>query len=176
MMKGFVHRMKRDWAGMLVMSVLAVSLLSSQCSNPQPSKPNLEQQLIGNWEGVSTLLTINTEGRTARTRTISVSEGEWETKMNRTVPQMTYHANHSYQSVYVALIDPQGRQVRDTMRQSGTWTLRGDTLHLKEPQLSVPESEFKLTFKGNNLEISSMMDIDGDGEKDDSYWMLQRRK
>jgi hypothetical protein len=175
-MKSFFHRMKSPWVGTVMLSALALTLCSSQCSNPQPSKPNLEQQLIGDWEGISTLLTINTEGRTERTRTISVSEGEWETKMNRTVPRMTYYADHRYQSMYVALIDPQGRQVQDTMRQSGTWTLRGDTLYLKEPQLSVPESEFKLTFKGKDLELSSTMDIDGDGQKDDSYWMLQRRK
>jgi hypothetical protein len=155
------------------MGTALVLFISSKCTGP--SKPDLEQQLIGEWEGIATQLTIQSEGRTTRSRTISVSEGEWESKMSRTSPRMTYFADHRYESQYVSLVDQEGRQVQDTMRQSGTWVLKGDTLLIKEPQLSVPESEFKLVFKGNEVELSSVMDIDGDGDKDDTYWMLQRR-
>lgn len=154
---------------------LTVMLLGSKCSNTNTQPPNREPQLIGEWAGVAALITIQSEGGSPQSRTISVSEDEWESKMNRTMPKMTYFADHRYRSWYVSHIDAEGRQVNDTMRQEGTWTLKGDSLFIREPKLSVPESAFKLAFKDNQVELESKMDIDGDGAQDDAYWMLQRR-
>ncbi|MEY3443103.1 MAG: hypothetical protein RLZZ519_1384 [Bacteroidota bacterium] len=161
-------------AGLLVFLMIFLSL--SRCANPKSAKPDLQKALIGDWDGVATQLTFQTEGRSQRSRTITVSEGELEQRMSRTTPQMTYFADHRYVSMYVSLIDFEGRQARDTMRQEGTWELKGDTLTIKEPMLSVPESSYLLKFKDNELELSCTMDMDGDGEVDDKYWMLQRRR
>ena len=161
-------------AGLLVFLMIFLSL--SRCANPKSDKPDLQQALIGDWTGVATQLTFQTEGRSQRSRTITVSEGEWETRMSRTAPQMTYFADHRYVSMYVSLVDFEGRQARDTVRQEGTWQLKGDTLAIKEPMLSVPETTFLLKFSGEEVELSSTMDMDGDGEVDDKYWMLQRKR
>lgn len=156
--------------------VVGCSAILSHCASPKSTTVNLEQALIGDWEAVSTQLIIHTEGQTQKSRTINVSEGEWESRMNRTPPQMRYMANHQYTSRYVSLIDNEGRQVHDTVAQSGTWSLQGDTLSIQEPNLSVPSSQFKLKLDQDRLELSSKMDIDGDGMADDEYWMLQRRR
>lgn len=162
--------------GLLWIGLAAVPLISSTCSKPGvQASMSLEEALLGDWEGVATEIILHTEGRTERTRTITVSEGEWESRMNRTPPRMTYFADHRYRSMYVSLIDAEGRQVEDTVLQEGTWTLNGDVLFIKEPRLSVPESEFKVVLRGNQLELRSTMDIDGDGDVDDKYWMMQRR-
>src|SRR5688572_17896676 len=84
--------------GIAKMGLVVLLLTGAKCDAPKSAQANLEQQLIGKWEGVSTLLTIESEGRTGKTRTISVGEGEWETRMNRTTPRMTYFADHRYQS------------------------------------------------------------------------------
>ena len=159
----------------ICIGILTLMLLSG-CASPKPAKPDLEKALVGDWSGVATQLTFQSEGRTQRSRTINVSEGEWETRMSRTAPQMTYFADHRYVSMYVSLVDFEGRQARDTMRQEGTWQLKGDTLTIKEPMLSVPETTFMLTFKDNEMELAATMDMDGDGEIDDKYWMLQRKR
>lgn len=152
--------------------MVSAALLSTRCSTGN----KLETALVGDWEAVASQLVINTEGRTERSRSIDVSEGEWESRVNRTPPQMTYFQDHRYQSFYISLIDAEGRQVQDTVRQSGTWQLHGDTLLIHEPNLSVPDSRFVLRIDGDKLELSAMMDIDADGDEDDKYWMQQRRR
>lgn len=152
--------------------LMAMALLSARCDGGN----KVEKALIGDWEAVATQLVINTEGRTQQSRSIDVSEGEWEKKANRTPPQMTYFPDHRYHSQYISLIDQTGRQVTDTIKQDGTWQLSGDTLLIHEPNLSVPDSKFVLTITDGILELTSMMDIDNDGDQDDKYWMRQRRR
>lgn len=152
--------------------LISMALLSTRCDGGN----KMEKALIGDWEAVATQLVINTEGRTQQSRSIDVSEGEWESKANRTPPQMTYFPDHRYHSQYISLIDQSGRQVTDTIKQDGTWQLSGDTLLIHEPNLSVPDSRFVLTINGEILELTSMMDIDNDGDQDDKYWMRQRRR
>jgi hypothetical protein len=175
MRKPLGGRLLPDVHFLAVIALFSVILLGN-CASPKPAKPDFEKALVGDWDGIATQLTFQTEGRTQKSRTISVSEGEWETRMSRTAPKMTYFPDHKYVSMYVSLIDFEGRQARDTVRQEGTWQLNGDTLSIKEPMLSVPETTFLLKFNENELELSATMDMDGDGEVDDRYWMLQRRR
>ena len=156
----------------LTVALAACALLSTRCDGGN----KMEQALVGDWEAVATQLVINTEGRTQQSRSIDVSEGEWESKANRTPPQMTYFQDHRYHSQYISLIDQTGRQVTDTIKQDGTWQLHGDTLLIHEPNLSVPDSWFTLKIEGEILELTAMMDIDNDGDQDDKYWMRQRRR
>jgi uncharacterized lipoprotein NlpE involved in copper resistance len=153
-----------------------IALIVSGCANSKSPSVHLEKQLIGNWEAVATQLTFTTEGREAGSRTINVSEGEWESRMSRTAPQMSYLADHRYTSMYVSLVDFEGRPARDTVAQKGTWALRGDTLVISEPNLSLTETRFKVKIDQDRLELSSTMDMDADGQVDDTYWMMQKRR
>lgn len=155
---------------------LAIALVLGGCSNLPFMQPSLEDQLVGDWEAVACQLNLKTEDGDAKSRIIDVSEGEWESRVNRTPPQMSYYEDHRYTSAYIALIDQSGRQVRDSVKQNGTWRIMGDTLEIREPSLSVPLSYFTMKFEGDRLELNSLMDIDGDGDKDDHYWMLMRRR
>jgi hypothetical protein len=146
------------------------------CANPKSAENIVEKQLIGDWEAVAAQMTFNTEGGTVSSRSLTVSEGEWESHQNRTPPKMTYFADHRYSSKYVSLVGQEGEQVHDTVAQIGTWALHGDTLIIQEPNLSIATTKFTLKLDGDRLELSSTMDMDMDGAVDDTYWMLQRRR
>lgn len=158
-------------------SLFVVASLTGCAQTPSVPSTNYEQVLIGDWEAVATEIRFTSEAHTPNNdRTINVSEGEWETHFNRTPPRMHYAADHSYQSMYVSLVDFEGRQSSDTISQHGTWLVKGDTLTILEPSLSVPETKFKLKLIQDRLELSATMDMDGDGDVDDSYWLVQKRR
>lgn len=168
--------MKKAPLGFVLFVASSIALTWIACGAPKAVAGVQESDFVGEWEAVAIQLTFTTENGGPSSRNVNVSEGEWETHMNRTAPQIKYLADHRYTSWYLSLTDAEGRQTRDSVIQKGTWALKGDTLSLFEPNLSIPNSQFVVSTKGDRMELNSTMDMDMDGQADDKYWLMQRRK
>ena len=150
---------------------LALALLmlgAGSCKQESEStEVDLKSALPGTWESVSINVIVNSVNNTDSSYVFDVPEKLWTQKLGIR-PIKTYYKeeNNNYFSEYYDLKD----SLINTTR--GKWYVFGDSLTLVTPEATY---EYEVSVNGGLGNFRSLMDWDGDGEKDDEYVGVQRK-
>lgn len=150
----------------------SIGMLACQSKNTvatenQTTKADLKTILPGSWEALSFRVQMNTFQNTDSSFILEVKAGEWENKLQMRPIQTEYSADNRYRSYSYNRSDSLIRTER------GIWNVFGDTLMLISPEATY---QYQVIMKSDILEFKSLLDWDGDGQEDDEYIGIQKRR
>lgn len=125
---------------------------------------DLTEKLIGTWENTS--LTIDIKLPDGRDSSMVVPEGSWEEVLGIKPIVSTFDADGTFKSEYFSLEgQPMGTE-------SGTWKIRKDSLFLT---YAGSDNAYKVTFEGNKVRFTGLIDWGQGGKPDDLYdgWQMR---
>jgi hypothetical protein len=152
--------------------LLSTTLVACQVKQPastddQNDKLNLKTALSGTWEAVSFRIQVNSLQNTDSSFVLEVKPGEWEKKLQIRPILTTYSTDNRYRSEYRSPADSLLRTDR------GMWNAFGDTLVLISAEATY---QYQVIWRGDTAEFRSFLDWDGDGQEDDEYVGIQKKK
>ncbi len=127
----------------------------------------LEKEIVGVWINVSMRVWVKTYNKSDTSFIVDIREDAWDTKMNIRPIVTTIRADGTYESEF--------RNSFDSLiyRPQGTWLIDGDTLIMQDHQSTY---KYKIFIDGDQAEFRSVLDWDKDGQVDDVYFGVQRKK
>lgn len=152
-----------------------IAALLSACTDPAPEplqeNKDLEKQVYGEWYSVALRLTMNSYNNQPGEKKFEVMPGEWEEKMNIRPISTFYKEDGTYNVAHYNFQDSL------IYAPAGRWKIIGDTIILRDT-FPVPglTYHYKVTINVDELEFRGIEDSDGDGQADDNYFGVQRRK
>ncbi len=127
----------------------------------------LEKEIVGQWTNVSMKVWVRTYNKSDTSFIVDIREDAWDTKMNIRPIVTTIRADGTYVSEF--------RNSFDSLiyRPEGTWLMDGDTLIMQDHQSVY---KYKVFIDGDRAEFRSVVDWDRDGQVDDVYFGIQKKK
>jgi len=140
-----------------ILNLALISLIFCAC---QPSTPSL----IGSWENTSLTVTMKLDN--GQDSLMLVPEGSWADVLKIKPIVTNYAEDGTFKSEYFSLEgDPIGTE-------AGTWKMKGDSLILNSAGY---DNAYQVSFEGDNVRFTSLLDWDQDGQPDDLYDGWQKR-
>lgn len=150
---------------------LLLSGMLMNCQSPAPQNSittmDLKTTLPGTWETVAFRVNVKSVNNTDSTYLLEVNEGEWEKLLQMRPIQTIYQADNRFYSDYKNLSDSLLRTTR------GMWNVFGDTLMLISPDATY---QYQVVLQADKAEFRARLDWDGDGQEDDEYVGIQKKK
>ena len=150
-----------------IIGILACQSKNTVTAENQTTKTHLNKILPSSWEALSFRVQINTFQNTDSSFVLGVKAGEWEDKLQMRPIQTEYSADNRYRSYSYNRSDSLIRTER------GIWNVFGDTLMLISPEATY---QYQVIVKSEILEFRSLLDWDGDGQEDDEYLGIQKKR
>ncbi len=125
--------------------------------------------LIGKWEQVSATVETDALGKGKQGQIIEVDGLNWDEQMHVNTIRTFFKEDHTYMMEF--------RNAQDSLVnvQEGHWELTGDSLFLDQTRPKWASYEYKLSLDHQKVELQSILDWDGDGQKDDLYSGVQKK-
>lgn len=129
-------------------------------------EPSLYERLSGTWETTYLKVDVQTaDNQPDSSYIFEVKEGEWE-RLYRVKPHRTYFAPDStFRTVHRSIPGEVMSQ------EKGLWNTFGDTLMMIQPNTT---QQFKVSVDKGMGHFIGLVDFDGDGREDDSYYAIRR--
>ena len=132
----------------------------------QRSGVDLNREMPGTWEIVNIRVDIHSPEGQDTIIQFEIPENEWEPVYNVKPKRTYFEVDKRYREEF--------RSIRDSLisSNSGEWSVEGDSLFMTEADTSY---HYKVSVARGFADFRSLIDWDGDGEKDDDYFARHRR-
>jgi hypothetical protein len=154
----------------LAILMCVTGLIAWHCERGSNTHVNLSSELLGEWRNVSIRVTMNTANNSDSTSVFMADESNWEQKLRMKPIRTFYKEDGTYYSEY--------RNLSDSLfhKASGTWTVHADTLILNQQAPNPEMYKSKVAIKDGLGEFTIQLDWDSDGNEDDLYFGVQRKR
>jgi hypothetical protein len=123
--------------------------------------------LIGEWNNIYMKVDFYSEIHPDSGNVLEVDRDHWEEKLKIKPIRTFYRADSTWNSAHLNLHDSL------VYNPSGKWWLEGDSLVMQQLFPSLDTTRYKFTLNGDTASFECMIDLDGDGTKNDHYFGRQ---
>ena len=145
------------------LSILLFVLALTAKAQPTPKGP-LSHDLVGEWYNLYVHIKLSNGA------VMEADSANWEARLQIKPIHTFFQADGSYYSEY--------RNLQDSIvrRPTGNWTIRGDSLIMRQTTPQTSTMTLHLTIDNGVATFSGLIDFDGEGKDNDEYLGKQRRK
>jgi hypothetical protein len=149
------------------------TLMSATCRSRQSGEVSTEEltarSFVGPWIAATVDVEIHTKNGTGGSDHIHYDSQQLAAGQGRKPVQTIFNADGSYREDVYNLGDSL------VQTKAGFWHLYEDSLFMRLDVQTSPKIAFRAKVEGKSLRLSSTMDWDGDGAKDDEMVVVLKR-
>jgi hypothetical protein len=130
---------------------------------------NLYKQLIGEWRNLYVKISIPSKTPGGAPMIMDADTSNWEARLNIKPIRTYFNQDGTYYSEY--------RNLKDSVvgTPSGTWAVVADTIIMTQLTPHKNEMHLHVSITKNIATFNGLIDFDGDGKVNDSYYGIQQK-